>query len=166
MIEDYPTQAEFRSMEDEIISSIERRSVAQKDRRRAWSAGSLAVLTAVGAGAWVVLADSDARAYSAYCYAAASTASDHVQVGSPDDAPGHRRKGESLELCASVWRVGVFEGGRKVVPEDRSVPRPVPVLQSCLRPDGVPAVFPRPRGASTSAAQFCRAVGLNPPSGR
>lgn len=194
-----PDSAVFDRIEHTLFDRIEGSQRARGARHRLVAAASAVVLLGAGGAAWVALATPQLRATSTYCYAAADTSAPFTQVGSPGDSFDDQgnatpvpypadRFAAALDNCAAVWGVGFFEGsfngdaadnyssesysseseGQVDDADERSVPN----LTVCVRPDQVPAVFPRYAEPATSTGSesslesdrdFCLDLGLTSP---
>lgn len=180
-----PDRAVFDRIESTLFDRIEGSERARGARHRLVAAASAVVLLGVGGAAWVALATPQLRATSTYCYEAADTSSEYTQVGpasesfdefgnaTPIPYPEDRFSA-ALDNCAGVWRIGFFGN----TPTDANMQmdaaneHTVPDLIVCLRPDQVPAVFPRDaepgsstgsESASEADREFCFDLGLLSP---
>ena len=139
---------------------VTRYTRAQKKRARmiAGAAGAAVVLGA-GSLAWVTLAPHVQQTRSAYCYSADSVDSRYTQVGLPDEQTGpdgtsHAptpadRAASAVDLCSSAWTAGILSDSTGVPP-----------LVVCVRPDNVPAVFPRNAADARTDEKFCSDLDL------
>ena len=124
-------------------------------------AASAAVAVATSGFALVGYANHQMQARTAYCYEGAVSSTAGVQVGIPDlgtsgDGSESRRPdpgdrvASALDLCASVWRAGLFSRSASGTA--------VPPLVPCRRTDGVISVFAVEDPADAAdAAAVCRA---------
>lgn len=133
-------------------------------------AGAIALTVAAsGTIAAVTVANQTMQSQTAYCYSEPSVDSRYTQVASPSTVTtpdGEEltittddRIAAAVEKCAAVWRVGFFDSLN--APVDDWVDSDVPPLIACVRPDQVPAVFPRGPSAA-SDLEFCRGIGMSP----
>lgn len=156
MSELIPTDSEFDRIGQQVLVGARR-----ADRRRtALASVAAAGVLAVGAGgsiAALATANAYTREHTAYCYAAADLGSPSAQVGTPARVVGpdgdivEAVGATALDMCAAVWRAGVFSA-------DRATPQDPPALALCVRPDGIAAVLPRASGVP--AEGFCESLGL------
>ena len=137
------------------------RYVRRQKKRAQLAAAAAGAVIVLGAGslAWVTLAPHVQQTRSAYCYGADSTDSRYTQVGLPDEMTGPDgtshvatpadRAASAKDLCASAWAAGILS-------DDTTVPP----LVVCVRPDNVPAVFPRDTSDTRSDEKFCSDLDL------
>ena len=160
-----PSEAEFAALEGAIL---DRAAKVDRNRRRrnvgiGAAVAAAAVLTGTGA---VLLANTEMRELTTYCYGSADLGSLHTQVGTPTEIRDDSGRAipaavaDAVDKCAAVWRIGFF--AHDGVPVDDGRVYDVPDLQLCVRPDGVSAVLPRGDDTGTDSA-FCSGLGLSAP---
>ncbi len=142
---------DFGRMRNDLMRQIDLQRMRRRARRRAAVFVGAGLVVAVATGAAVIaLASPELRENAAYCYEDASENSRVQPVGDPS-AVGGDRVDRAIELCRSVWRVGLIgvhgDGAR---PGDGRV-YPVPDLFVCLQRDGTLAVFPQRPGVTCAA---------------
>ncbi|WP_223692530.1 hypothetical protein [Leifsonia poae] len=158
-------------MERELFVRLDTETRGRAKRHRLVAAGIAVLLVGGGAGiAAVTIANQKMQARTAYCYSAPDANSRFAQAGIPDEMTGpdgHTtaiadpadRFAAAIENCAAAWRVGVFSASTAPAGTEFAVPP----LVACLRPDQVPAVFPRPEGDTSSVHAFCTDLGMSAP---
>lgn len=147
----------YDRMRDDLIREVRRRTDRDRARKRVGvfiGAGVLVVATT--GGAVIALASAELRHNSASCYESASLQSRAQQVGDPSPV-GEDRVARAIDLCESVWRIGVLGGDNDGPPPNDGRIHPVPELFVCAQRDGTLAVFPEQNGAA------CSDLGLEPP---
>ena len=87
------------------------------------------------------------RQNSASCFEAASLDSVVQQVGDPS-AAGEDRVSRAIDLCASVWSIGLIGAGLDGPPPNDGQTYPVPDLFVCVQRDDTLAVFPETAGVT------------------
>lgn len=149
-------EPDYDRMRGALMLEVRRLRSRSRTRKKAGTiagAGVLAVVTT--AGAVLALASTELRQNSASCYEAASTDSVVRQVGDPS-AGGGDRYARAIDLCASVWNVGLIGAGLDAPPPNDGSAYPVPDLFACVQRDDTLAVFPETPGVT------CDDLGLLP----
>jgi hypothetical protein len=152
------SDARITGLLDERLTRFTRRQ-KRRGRMIATAAGA-AVLLGAGSLAWVTLAPHVQQTRSTYCYGADSTDARYTQVGIPDEQTGPDgtttqpatpadRAASARDLCASAWTAGILS-------DDTTVPP----LVVCVRPDNVPAVFPKKATDTRTDEKFCSDLDL------
>ncbi|MBO1741215.1 hypothetical protein [Leifsonia sp. TF02-11] len=149
--------ARITALLDDGLTRYTRRQ--NKRGRMIAAAAGAAVVLGAGSLAWVTLAPHTQQTRSAYCYSADSVDSRYTQVGLPDEQTGPNgasqvptpadRAASAVDMCSSAWTAGILGDSTGVPP-----------LVVCVRPDNVPAVFPRKPSDTRSDAAFCSALDL------
>lgn len=147
----------YDRMRSELMEEVRRRRERNRTRKRIGVFLGVGVaVTATTGAAMIALASAELRQNSAYCYEAASTQSRAQQVGDPSPV-GDDRVGRAIDLCASVWRIGLLGGEDDGPPPNDGRIHHVPELFVCTQRDGVLAVFPEERDVD------CGDLGLDAP---
>lgn len=147
----------YDRMRDDLIREVRRRTDQKRSRKRIGVfIGAGVLVAATTGGAVIALASAELRQNSAYCYEAPSLQSRAQHVGDPSPV-GDDRVARAIDLCESVWRIGVLGGEDDGPPPNDGRIHPVPELIACSHRDGTLAVFPDENGAS------CSKLGLEPP---
>lgn len=147
----------YDRMRDDLMREVQRRTDRNRTRKRVGvfiGAGVLVVATT--SGALIALASAELRHNSAYCYESASLQSRAQQVGDPSPV-GDDRVTRAIDLCESVWRIGVLGEEDEGPPPNDGRIHAVPELFVCSQHDGTLAVLPEEDGVA------CSDLGLNPP---
>jgi hypothetical protein len=157
-----PSDTDFARLEGELFARVGRRHRRQVLRHRLVAAAAAVAIAGASIAAGTI-ANPTREAKFAYCYAAASTASQSQTTilsvksgleGANDSLkPSAAKVKSAVTLCGGLWSAGVFG--------DTSAGK-MPRLQPCLRDDLVIAVFPR-KNSDGSAARFCENLGMSAP---
>lgn len=146
----------YDRMRDNLMREVRRRRDRSRSRRRvSIIVGAGILVAATTGGALIALASAELRHNSAYCYESPSLQSRVQQVGDPSPV-GDDRVARAIDMCESVWRIGVLGGENDGPPPHDAQIHPVPELRVCTQRDGTLAVFPNESGTA------CKDLGLEP----
>jgi len=140
----------YDRMRDNLMREVRRRrNRSRSPKRVSIFIGAGVLVAATTGGALIALASAELRHNSAYCYESPSLQSRAQQVGDPSPV-GDDRVARAIDLCESVWRIGVLGGENDGPPPNDGRIHPVPELFVCSQRDGTLAVFPEQDGVACS----------------
>ena len=150
-------EPEFDRMRTALMRDVKRRRARSRARTKVGVfVGAGILVAATTAGTLLALASTELRQNSASCFEAASLDSVAQQVGDPSADDGDR-VARAIDLCASVWSIGLPGADLEGPPPNDGQVYPVPDLFACVQRDYTLAVFPQTAGVT------CDDLGLRPP---
>lgn len=151
------TGPDFDRMRTALMHDVQRLRARSRVRKKVGVfMGAGVLVAATTAGTLLALASTELRQNSASCFEAASVDSVVQQVGDPSADDGDR-VARAIDLCASVWSIGLLGAGLDGPPPNDGQTYPVPDLFVCVQRDDTLAVFPETPGVT------CDDLGLRLP---
>lgn len=150
-------EPDYDRMRAALMEDVRRLRARSRVRKKVGAfVGAGVLVAATTAGTLLALASAELRQNSASCFESASVDSVVQQVGDPS-AGGGDRVARAIDLCASVWSIGLLGAGLDAPPANDGRTYPVPDLFVCVQRDDTLAVFPQTDGVT------CEDLGLRPP---